>query len=202
MKQTVYEKGEYGYLKSRKRQTRNRALLFLLLTVGIFVTGLILFGTNQNYLSIAAALMCIPTGVCVVNMIMFQRAIECNDETFRAVEAVKGGSLVLYDLAMTSYETTYPVLCASVLKNKILCLLQADDAKCASCSTHIREILSSNDYEACEVLAVHDLADFLDSLKQMEEERVKEGLDPVAEEENWVTGTRQTIAGILKSISL
>ena len=39
-------------------------------------------------------------------------------------------------------------------------------------------------------------------LAVVEEERGKEGLDPVAEEENWVTGTRQTIAGILKSISL
>ena len=202
MKQEIRYKGEFGYLKYKKRQTRNRALLFLALTLLIFFLGLALFHTNQNYLSIVAALFCIPTGVSFVNMIMFQKATECNDETFGMIETVKGGSLILYDLSMTAYETTYPVLCAIVLENKILCLLSGDRTKCASCETHIREILTGNGHEGCIVNVLDDVGSFCEQLAGMEEERVKKGLDPVRTEDEWTPGTAQTIAGILKSISL
>lgn len=202
MKQEIRYKGEYGYLKYKKRQTRNRALLFLAFTIGIFLAGLALFGSNRNYFSIVAALFCIPTGVSAVNMIMFQRATECNDETYHRIEAVKGGLLLLYDLHMTAYETTYPVLCATALENKVLCLLYGDDTKCASCETHIREILSGNGVETCSVEVLSSVDAFCEKLTGLEKERVEKGLDPVGEEAAWTPGTPQTLAGILKSISL
>ena len=179
-----------------------RTGILFLITIFVFLTGYVLFHSNRSIFSIIAAVFCIPTAVSAVNMIMYKRATECSDETFQKIDAHKGGLLLLYDLYMTAYETTYPVLSATVLKNKILCLLQGDTAKCAACAQHIREILSNNALPTAEITVLSTVEDYCNALDALEKERVEAHLNPVEEEAAWQPGTPQTLAGILCSISL
>ena len=195
-------KGEFGYLKNKKKQTMLRTGILFLITLLIFLTGYVIFHSNRSIFSILAAVLCIPTAVSAVNMIMYKRATECTDELYSLIESHKGGLLILYDLYMTAYETTYPVLSATVLKDKILCLLQGDDTKCAACEQHIRTILSDNALPAAQITVLPSVEDYCHKLDELEKERVDEHLDPVGEEAAWQPGTPQTLAGILCSISL
>ena len=202
MKKEARFKGKFGYLAYKKKQTLIRSLVFLGVTLLIFVSGLLIYGSNQNYFSIFAALFCIPTGVSLVNMIMFKRATECTDELHRTIEPHAGGLLLLYDLYMTAYETSFPVLCATVLNNKVLCLLDGDGTKNAACEAHIREILTQNGFEGFIVTICNDVHVFCEGLDELEQLRAQSGANPVEEEAAWVAGTKQTVPGILMSISL
>ena len=78
MSSKVY-KGEFGYIKYRRKVAIIRTALCLLVAVGMYVAGLIIFKTQKNGLSIVAALGCLPTGWSGVNLVMLMKANFCKD---------------------------------------------------------------------------------------------------------------------------
>ena len=70
-------KGDFGYIAYRKKVAIIRTVICLAISVGIYVIGLVINGTQKNVFSIIAALGCLPTGWSAVNMIMFIRAKAC-----------------------------------------------------------------------------------------------------------------------------
>ena len=195
-------KGEFGYISYRQKITLLRTLICLLVAVGFFVSGLIIYGSQKNILSIVAALGCLPTGWSAVNMVMFLRSKGCSESSHDRIEEVRGNLLIHYDHVITSYDKNFNVAASTVL-DKNICLFTEDRSYDAiDLEKHIKKMMAQNGYSSYSIKVFNKIEDFLDRLVQLEKLRSDKNIDPKAIEDAWVPGTVQTPASVLLSISL
>ena len=195
-------KGDYGYIKYRKSIATIRTVICLLITVGIYVTGLVVYKSQKNVYSIIAALGCLPTGWSAVNMIMFLKAKACSAADRDKIEAAKGGLLIRYDHVITSYDKNFYVNASTVLDKNICCYSADEDIDEIDCEKHIKKMIAQGGYSNYSIKIFTDLNKFCDRLEQLEKLRADRGIDPQAIEDAWIPGTTQTPASILLSVSL
>ena len=139
-------KGEYGYILYGRRVAILRTVLAVCACVALFLTGLIIYHSNRNLFSIAAALGSLPAGWSAVNMVMLLRSHPCSEGAHESIEAVRGGLLIYYDLNMTSYDRSYHIAAATVLERSV-CLYSEDAGIVpAECEKHVREQLALGGY--------------------------------------------------------
>ena len=195
-------KGDFGYIEYRKKITIIRTAVCLVITVAIFVIGLVINGTQKNVFSIIAALGCLPTGWSAVNMIMFIRAKGCSESDHSQIEAHRGNLLVYYDLVITSYDKNYNVAASTVLDKNICCYCSDKSVDTEDIEKHIKKMMAQSGYSSYSIKVFDKLDSFIGRLDQLEKLRDEKNIDPQAIEDSWVPGTTQTPAGILLSISL
>ncbi len=195
-------KGDFGYIRYRRQIGLLRTGLFLLVVLALFLSGLFYFGSSKNYLSIIAALLCLPAGWSAVSLIMFLRAKGCSDSSFRKIEEIKGGLLVRYDEVITSYDKNFNVAASTVLDKNICCYVEDDSFDLLDLEKHIKKMMAQNGYGSYSVKAFNKLDDFCNRLSQLERIRQDKNIDPEAIEDAWVPGTQETAASVLLSISL
>lgn len=195
-------KGDFGYIRYRRQIGLLRTGLFLLVVLALFLSGLFYFGSSKNYLSIIAALLCLPAGWSAVNLIMFLRAKGCSDSSFRKIEGIKGGLLVRYDEVITSYDKNFNVAASTVLDKNICCYVEDDSFDLLDLEKHIKKMMAQNGYGSYSVKAFNKLDEFCTRLSQLERIRQDKNIDPEAIEDAWVPGTQETAASVLLSISL
>lgn len=195
-------KGDFGYIRYRRQIGILRTGLFLLVVLALFFSGLFIFGSSKNYLSIIAALLCLPAGWSAVNLIMFLRAKGCSDSSFNKINKSKGGLLVRYDEVITSYDKNFNVAASTVLDKNICCYVEDDSFDLIDLEKHIKKMMAQNGYGSYSVKAFNKLDDFCLRLSQLERIRQEKKIDPQALEDAWVPGTQETAASVLLSISL
>ena len=195
-------KGDFGYIRYRRQIGILRTGLFLLVVLALFLSGLFIFGSSKNYLSIIAALLCLPAGWSAVNLIMFMRAKGCSDSSFRKIEENKGGLLIRYDEVITSYDKNFNVAASTVLDKNVCCFVEDDSFDLIDLEKHIKKMMAQNGYGSYSVKAFNKLDDFCLRLSQLERIRQDKSIDPMALEDAWVPGTQETAASVLLSISL
>ena len=201
MKDKVY-KGDFGYIRYRKKIATIRTAICLFVAVGLYIAGLIIWKSQKNVLSIVAALGCLPTGWSGVNLIMLLKAGFCSDKDHEIIEAHRGGLLIHYDHVITSYDTNYNINASTVL-DKNICMYTADTTMdIADCEKHVKKMLAQSGYSSYSIKIFKDIDKFCDRLDQLEKLRSEKKIDPYAIEKSWVPGTVQTPAGVLLSISL
>ena len=195
-------KGDFGYIRYRRQIGILRTGLFLLVVLALFFSGIFIFGSSKNYLSIIAALLCLPAGWSAVNLIMFLRAKGCSDSSFNKINKSKGGLLVRYDEVITSYDKNFNVAASTVLDKNICCYVEDDSFDLIDLEKHIKKMMAQNGYGSYSVKAFNKLDDFCLRLSQLERIRQEKKIDPQALEDAWVPGTQETAASVLLSISL
>ena len=201
MSSKVY-KGEFGYIKYRRKVSIIRTTLCLLVAVGMYVAGLIIFKTQKNGLSIVAALGCLPTGWSGVNLVMLMKANFCKDSDHEKIEKSRGGLLIHYDHVITSYETNFNIDASTVL-DKNICMYSSDPKiEVTDCEKHIKKMIAQSGYSSYSIKIFKDIDQFCNRLEQLEKLRAEKNIDPQAIEDAWIPGTVQTAASVLLSISL
>lgn len=195
-------KGEFGYIAYRRKVAIIRTVVCLAISVGIYVVGLVINGSQKNVFSIIAALGCLPAGWSAVNMIMFLRAKACSEADHTEIEKHRGGLLIHYDNVITSYDKNYNVAATTVLDKNICCYCQDSSADMDDIEKHIKKMMAQGGYSSYSIKVFDKLDNFCTRLDQLEKMRSDKNIDPQAIEDAWVPGTAQTPAGILLSISL
>ncbi len=195
-------KGEYGYIDYRRKVSITRTVICLLVVLAFFITGLIIYKTQKNFLSIMAALFCLPTGWSAVNMIMFLRSKSCDPNDYNKIEAHKGFLLIHYDQIITSYDKNYNVSASTVLDKNICCYTADRSFDLTDLEKHIKKMVAQSGYSSYSIKVFDNIDKFCDRLDQLEKLRAEKNIDPVAIEDAWVPGTTQTPASVLLSISL
>ena len=195
-------KGEFGYIEYRKKVAIIRTIVFLLVVLAIFFSGLFIYKSQKSIFSIIAAVLCLPTGWSGVNLIMFLRAKGCSLGDYEKISRVKGGLLIHYDHIITSYDKNYYIAASTVL-DKNICTLAADkDMEESDCEKHIKKMMVGSGYSGYSIKVFTNTEKFCERLSQLEKLRNEKGIDPFAIENSWQEGTVQTPAGVLLSISL
>ncbi len=195
-------KGEFGYIEYRRKVGIIRTSICLLVVLAFFIAGLIIFGSQKNYLSILAALLCLPTGWSAVNLIMFFRAKGCPADDHKKITESQGELLIHYDHFITSYDKNFNVYASTVLDKNICCYAKDDNFDISDLEKHIKKMMAQSGYSSYSIKIFNDIDKFCDRLKQLEKLRNDKKIDPKAIEDAWVPGTVETAAGVLLSISL
>ncbi len=195
-------KGEFGYIEYRKKVAIIRTAICLAIVAGVFICGLVIYGSQKNAFSIIAALLCLPTGWSAVNLIMFLRGKGCSQEDHRRIEETCGGLLIHYDHIITSYDKNFNVAASTVLDKNICCYSSDRSYDTTDLEKHIKKMMAQNGYSSYSIKVFDNLDSFLDRLSQLEKLRNDKNIDPRAIEDAWVPGTVQTPASVLLSISL
>ena len=202
MKKNRIIKGNYGYILYSRKKSLIRSIISVALCFAIFLTGLVMYGSNKNYFSIIAALGCLPMGISVVNCIMFYRSGFCSSSSYEKIQKHKGGLFVQYDLEMTSEKENYSVAAVTVIEKNVCCFTEDRKLDIPDCERHILLQISQSGYSHYAVKVYKDIDEFCKRLDQLEKLRAARNVDPFAIEESWVPGTTQTAASVLRSVSL
>ncbi|MDE7177210.1 MAG: hypothetical protein K2O59_05285 [Lachnospiraceae bacterium] len=181
MKKLLTPKGSYGYLENRKLYTALRTVLFFLLSIGLYVIGLVTTGSNKNLLTIVAVLGCLPACKSLVNFILFLRAKGCSEGLKNALNDYDEKLTVFYDLYFTSYQKNFSIS-HMALKGGILCGITEDPA----CGTkeaqkHFETMLSQEGIKNVTVNIFSQKEAYIDRLSRladmdMEEHKEREGI--------------------------
>ncbi len=195
-------KGDYGYIEYQKKLGIIRTAAFLVVVLGFFIAGILIFGSQKNVLSIIAALICLPTGWSAVNLIMFLRARSLSESDHSRIEDHRGGLLIHYDHIITSYDKNFNLSASTVLEKNICCYMDDPKADERDLEKHIKKMMAQGGCSDMSIKVFRKLDDFCTRLDQLEKLRADKGIDPAAIEDAWIPGTAQTPASILLSISL
>ena len=195
-------KGDFGHIYYQRKVAIIRSVIMGIITVALFLTGLILTKTNKNIFSIVAVLGCLPLGWSVINLIMYYKAIPLSQGAYDKIRQHAGGLNMIYDLSLTSEKSTFNVGAITVLEKNIAGYTEDKNMDLKDCQDHIKNQISLSKYHDYSIRIFTNVDDFCKRLDELEKLRDSHGVDPKALEAEWTPGTIQTVSGILKSISL
>ena len=190
MKSKIVKKGAYGYIENHKAVTALRTMVFILMSVGMYVMGYVKTGSSKNLLTIVAVLMCLPACKSMVNFIMFLKAVGCSEELKNEVCAFGDKLTVFYDMYFTSYQKNFPIS-HMVLKGNVLCgVTESAKCDCKEAEKHLEQMLTQEGIKNLTVKIFSQRDKYIDRLSQL--------VDLETDEHR----NRQEIIELLYSISL
>lgn len=161
-------KGSYGYIKAKRRQLTVVVVLMLALVLVIYFGAMAWLGTNQNWFTILAALICLPTAKMGVSMIMFYRATGCSAEAHDAItEYAQDLPNAGYDLYMTNDKEEYAISHVTVAGGSVIALTENRRCDTNHGQTHIRRMMQGNGYHGYTVKIFSSLDSYLQRLEQL-----------------------------------
>ncbi len=161
------KKGHYGYLQARR--TKMAVFTFGLLAVVLitYFGALAYFKTNQNWFTIIAALICLPTAKFAVDLIMLFRAKGCSQKAAREIKSHVGDLPGAYDMYMTSYSKNFAISHAVVGAGCVACLTEDPACDTAEGEKHIRKMIQGNGFHGYTVKIFSSLDHYLVRLDQL-----------------------------------
>ena len=177
MKKLLTPKGSYGYLQNRKLYTALRTVLFFLLSIGLYVIGLVNTGSNKNLLTIVAILGCLPACKSAVNFIIFLMAKGCTEGLYQTLKDYDNKLDTLYDLYFTSYQKNYPIS-HMALKGGILCgITENPGCECRAAEKHLEQLLVQEGIKGVTVNIFSQEDKYIDRLSRLSDMDVDEHKD-------------------------
>lgn len=164
------KKGSYGYIAGRRRQLMVTVAVMLALVLAIYFGALAILGTNQNWFTILAALICLPTAQFAVRLIMFIKASGCSAGAHEEIApAVRGIETAGYDLYMTTERENYALSHAAVAGGSVIAFTEDAGCDCNHAQAHIRHMMQGNGYHGYTVKVFSSLDSYLLRLGQLHE---------------------------------
>ncbi|MDE7247433.1 MAG: hypothetical protein K2N43_06065 [Lachnospiraceae bacterium] len=174
MKQILVPKGAYGYLKNRKIYTACRTVIFFMISIGLYATGIVRYGSNKNLLTILAVLECLPACKSAVNFIIFLRAKGCSDALHQKLLPYEEAFLTFYDLYFTSYQKNYSIS-HMALKGGILCgITENPGCDCKEAEKHLEQMLAQEGIKNVVVNIFSQEDKYIDRLSRLAEMQEEE----------------------------
>lgn len=164
-------KGSYGYMDRYKKRVFLISCFLLLLSISVFLLGVLSTGTKKNYLSIIAVVGVLPAAKFVVYFI-----ISCKFKmlTLSEYEKIKDLSLhQLYDLFYTTAELNIMINACSTSEEKVIVYTKDNklDKKRASCLLK-ENVKSELGLRELIVMICDDLDEYLRELSSLHKRNV------------------------------
>lgn len=167
MKSLIVKKGCFGYIRNHKAVTVLRTLLFVAVSIGLYVMGYVTTGSNRNLLTIVAVLGCLPACKSMVNFILFLRADGCSDELHSKLCGYDEKLTVFYDMYFTSYQKNFSIS-HMVLKGNVLCgITENPKCDCNAAEEHLEQMLKQEGINNMTVKIFSQIDKYIDRLSQI-----------------------------------
>lgn len=137
-------KGNYGYLKSKKKRVITRTIVFFMISIAIYVTGYLTTHTKANILTVVAVLGMLPASKSAVEMILFLRQKEFSHEIIQKIIPAMESLPCAYELVLTSYDKNFPITAITVYANSVCGYSENEKCDSSAAEKHIGEILKQN----------------------------------------------------------
>lgn len=165
---TKIPKGTHGYTDAHKKQQLIKTIIFFLLPCAIFLAGYLTTGTNRNYFTIVAVVGCLPACKELVNVFMFWKRTSMPDSLYQELASHtegKEGMETAYELVLTTYEQSYPILAVAIKGNEITGYTDAAKTyNWRAAEEHIHKVLGQNGITRTNVHIFTELAQFLERI--------------------------------------
>ncbi len=155
------EKGQPGYLKSRKIRYLICALAEFGIVIALIILGYAQTGSRLNLFRVVAVVGCLPAAKMLVEYITMAPYKSISPETYQDIEAKAPLLMKAYDMVLTSAEKVMP-LTAVVISGHVVCgYAESEKTDEVKCARYVKEMLGNNGYEKMTVKVFHDYTAFL-----------------------------------------
>ena len=182
------QKGSFGYLEKQRKRGLIRTILFFAISLAVYLLGYLTTGSNQNYLTIAAVLGCLPASRSAVNTIMYYRYHGILASDRKKLKDYADNDHCLYDMVFTSYKENFEIHHITVKEDVITGYTANKKCDPQACEKHIRSIFAQNGKKVT-VKIFTDISKYSNRQEQLLEEEV-------------LTADEQESLALLKAISL
>lgn len=164
----VPAKGARGYIDWIKKLAILVAIGSFLIAAAMFITGLFLFESKFNVLSIFAALIVIPFAGAITRFVLFSKYKSVSEEDEKKVfEASPTGSTTLSDVVMTSTERAMGFAFLVVTDNEVAALVaQGEKVPTVKLYEYLKDLVKRKGF-GNSVEVVGDMDKFLKHLKTL-----------------------------------
>ena len=119
-------------------------IIAFLIIAAVFVTGLIIFKSRNNYMTLVATVLVLPGAKIAVSYFILLPHKVCDKELYTSVEAAKGELSALYDVIVSNNKKPIGV-CAMVISDNTIIALSHDKAPDkALFETSLKEFLKND----------------------------------------------------------
>lgn len=163
----MVKKGNYGYIRSSRIR---KILLALILTAAAALTYFGArwhFQTSKNIFTIMAALMCLPAGRAILDVIMFFRAPCCSEEAMKEIEARIGNTPGAYDLYLTTYQKNFSLSHVCVSSGSVLGLTEDPSCDVSEGQAHIRRSMEKDGFKGYTIKIFSDRSKYVQRLEDI-----------------------------------
>ena len=159
-------KGNYFYLKKKRKQELFKTILFFGISASIFLAGYLVTQTKANYLTIVAILGCLPASKSAVSTIMYFRIKECSKDFFTLFQK-KFGNIGSFHLLFTSYDKNFPTSHLFVKNLGIIAYSEGKDTDAKAFEEHIKTIINREGIKNVHVKLFKEKEKYLQRMEQM-----------------------------------
>lgn len=171
------EKGEAGYIRTRKFHLTAETVCSFAIVVGLVVVGYLQTKTRLNWLTLIAVLGCLPACRMLVNLIMLIPHHSVNEAKELEISGNTEYLTVLYDLVITSERRSMPVTALVISGNTVCGYAPDKKVDVIYAANHIKAMLKQNQIDKVNVKLFHDYVAFLSRAEGLNSIAAVEGDD-------------------------
>jgi len=112
------EKGKKGYIAHKRRLNAYFVASFAVVIIGLYIAGLIIFKSRNNYLTLIAVVLVLPAAKFIVNLIISLKSSEINNDFYKKLEGLNYNYLA-YDLIVSNKKSPESFKAAAFNNNTI-----------------------------------------------------------------------------------
>ena len=118
-----YNKGESGYLQEKQKRAWIYVILFAAVIAALLVAGVLIWGSNQNVLTVTAVVMVLPAARFGVNLIMLASKKPSDAGVIRQTDEAAPDLMRLYDMVIGTSKKPVGTE-AIVISDSALCIYE------------------------------------------------------------------------------
>lgn len=155
------KKGDFGYTVSHRKGQMIKFLIYVSITLAVFLLGLAVTKKTENLLSVVAVVGVLPCTKELIGVIMSFKRKPMDAVLYRQISEKAEGLEQIYELLFTTSETSYPVEAVVIEGRDVICYTLDQKCNTAALQKHLYKLLNANDYKE-NVKVFTDLKKFLD----------------------------------------
>ncbi len=195
------QKGEYGYLRYKRKTETIKSIVFFAIAMAIFVIGYISTGTKKNWFTVLAVVSMLPVAKQITVTILYYKYKSGTKEVFDRMKAHEKSALCLSDIVITAYDKTFELMHVAIVGNTVIGYSEKKKTSEKDGEVYLKNIIEQNGYQGVSVKIYKKEKDYIDRLVQMQEHlsKDKDANREKAEKSHRLEGN---IAQVIKAVSI
>lgn len=115
-------KGEFGYLNYKKKLNFIIAAISLIIIIAVFITGLIIFKSRNNYMTLVATVLVLPWAKLAIAYFVLIPHKACPQNIYDRLEKSKDNISVIYDVVVSNAKKPICVSAMAITDNAVVAL--------------------------------------------------------------------------------
>ncbi len=198
------KKGDYGYFSWEKKKRIGIVALMYGIVLLIFFTGIGMYHTRNNFLTVVAIVGILPTAKWTVNMIMALLQKPSDPKAYEITEKVAKDLARGYELCVTAEEGRLALDSVVVVGGYVVAYTSSSQGLFDFMQKHIAKMLSSNGLYGENVKIFLDLPHYEERIRQLaaDPEKYRTGLRNAADAVHEGETRDEAVLRVIKDISI